>query len=88
MHRLLLQISIVSVRVLRYANFVFFLVQYVKSVTRSFFVDNHPDGVGAYVYDRDGMQTDEIAIGRIERDGQAFAEVRIPEGYSVAIVRR
>jgi hypothetical protein len=40
------------------------------------------------VFDRRGNQTDEINIPRIERDGKAFAEVRIPEGYAVAIIRR
>ena len=42
----------------------------------------------AHVYSRVGAETDEIKIKRIEYNGKAYAEVRIPEGYSVAIVRR
>ena len=42
----------------------------------------------AYVFDRDGRQTHEIEVPRVERAGKAYAEVRIAEGYSVAIVRR
>ncbi len=42
----------------------------------------------AYVYDRDGRKTDEIDVKRVERGGKAYAEVRIAEGYSAAIVRR
>ncbi|MCC7300891.1 MAG: hypothetical protein IT583_07410 [Verrucomicrobia bacterium] len=41
----------------------------------------------AHVYDRDGRETDEIKVAKIKREGKTFAEVRIPEGYSVAIVR-
>ncbi len=41
----------------------------------------------AYVYDRDGRATEEYPVTRVERDGRAYAEVRIPEGYSAAIVR-
>lgn len=40
-----------------------------------------------YVYDREGLATDEYPVMRVERDGRAYAEVRIPEGYSAAIVR-
>ena len=40
------------------------------------------------MYSRVGAETDEIKIKRIEYNGKAYAEVRIPEGYSVAIVRR
>lgn len=41
-----------------------------------------------HVYNRVGAQTDKVKVKRIERDGKAYAEVRIPEGYSAAIVRR
>jgi hypothetical protein len=41
-----------------------------------------------HVYDRDGKQTDEIAVPRILRDGKAYAEMRLPEGYAAAIVRK
>ncbi len=44
-------------------------------------------GFAAYVYDRNGAPTEEYPVQRIERDGRAFAEVRIPEGYAAAIVR-
>jgi len=40
-----------------------------------------------YVYDRDGKPTDHYPVQRILEDGKAYAEVRIPEGYSVALVR-
>jgi hypothetical protein len=40
-----------------------------------------------YVFDDRGNQTDKIKIPRIEKDGKAFAQVRIPEDYTVAIVR-
>jgi hypothetical protein len=40
-----------------------------------------------YVFDRSGKETQEIEVKRVTRDGAAFAEVRIPEGYSVALVR-
>jgi hypothetical protein len=42
----------------------------------------------AVVFDDRGHQTESINIPRIERDGKAYAEVRIPGGYSVAIVRK
>ena len=42
----------------------------------------------AHVYDRRGNLTTEIAVPRVERDGKAYAEVRIPEGYAVALVRK
>ncbi len=41
----------------------------------------------AYVYDRDGRRTDKIKVPRVEHDGKAYAEVRLPEGYTAAIVR-
>lgn len=42
----------------------------------------------AIVYDTRGNRTDEVKISRIEKDGKTFAEVRIGEGYSVAIIRK
>jgi hypothetical protein len=42
----------------------------------------------AFVFDFDGRQTDRIAVPRIVVDGKAYGEVRIPEGYAVALVRR
>ena len=42
----------------------------------------------AHVFDRVGKETDKIKVPRIVRDGKAYAEVRIPEGYAVAIVRQ
>jgi len=41
----------------------------------------------AHVYDRDGRETDAVAVAKVERGGRIYAEVRIPEGYSVALVR-
>ncbi|HJN08547.1 MAG TPA: hypothetical protein QF564_07625 [Pirellulaceae bacterium] len=41
----------------------------------------------AYVYDREGRATDRYPVRRVERDGKAYAEVRIPGGFSAAIVR-
>jgi hypothetical protein len=40
-----------------------------------------------HVFDREGKETREIAVPRVERNGKAYAEIRIPEGYSAAIVR-
>lgn len=42
----------------------------------------------AVVFDRRGNKTDEIRIAKVLRGGRTFAEVRIPEGYSVAILRK
>ena len=41
----------------------------------------------AYVYDREGKATDKYPVKRVTQDGKSYAEVRIPGGYSVAIVR-
>jgi DNA-directed RNA polymerase subunit RPC12/RpoP len=41
----------------------------------------------AHVFDRSGKETDEVKVQKVMRDGATFAEVRIPEGYSVALVR-
>ena len=42
----------------------------------------------AYVYDRDGRLSDAIEVPVYQQDGITYAEVRIPEGYTTAIVRR
>jgi len=42
----------------------------------------------AYVYDRDGRATDRYSVKKIERDGKTYAELRMPEGYAAAIVRK
>lgn len=42
----------------------------------------------AHVFDARGLETNDIQIPKVERDGFTFAEVRIPEGYSVALVRK
>ncbi len=39
-----------------------------------------------HVFDRLGRETDEIEVPRVVKDGKAYAEARIPEGYAVAIV--
>ena len=41
----------------------------------------------AHVYDRDGRPTDEHPVRKITQDGRTYAEVRLPGGYSAAIVR-
>jgi hypothetical protein len=40
------------------------------------------------VFNRVGQRTDEIEVPTIERDGKRYVELRIPEGYSAAVVRR
>ena len=40
-----------------------------------------------HVFDRLGRLTDKIKPPRVMKNGQAYAEVRIPEGYAAAIVR-
>jgi len=42
----------------------------------------------AYVWDRDGKPTKAIEVPRVIRDGKAYAEVRLPEGYMAILVRR
>lgn len=42
----------------------------------------------AHVFDRTGKEVDTPAVPKVERDGKTYAEVRIAEGYSVAIVRK
>lgn len=44
--------------------------------------------IEAHVFDREGRETLEITPRRIVRDGKTYAEVRIPEGYSVALIRK
>lgn len=41
----------------------------------------------AHVYDRNGYETEEITVPKVEKGGRTYAEVRIPEGYAVALVR-
>lgn len=41
-----------------------------------------------HVFDRMGKETKEIKTPRIMSGGKAYAELRIPEGYSAAIVRK
>jgi len=41
----------------------------------------------AFVYDREGRATDLYPVTKVEREGKTYAEVRIPGGYSAAIVR-
>jgi hypothetical protein len=40
------------------------------------------------VFDERGHRTDKIQIPHVEKEGKTFAQVRIPEGYSVAIIRK
>ena len=40
-----------------------------------------------HVFDRTGRLTDKIKTSRIEKDGKAYVELRIPEGFAAAIVR-
>lgn len=53
-----------------------------------FFGWGDASGFTATVYDRAGRRTDETPIPRVERDGKVYAEVRIPEGFSVALIRQ
>jgi hypothetical protein len=39
------------------------------------------------LYDRNGRETDKYPVRRVEREGKTNAEVRMPGGYSCAIVR-
>jgi hypothetical protein len=39
------------------------------------------------VFNDRGNQTDQVKVPKVERDGKMFAEIRIPEGYSVALIR-
>ena len=48
--------------------------------------DDQSDFEG-YVYDREGRATDLYPVTRVPRDGKTYAEVRIPGGYSAAVVR-
>ena len=47
------------------------------------------DGSGfkAYVFDRVGKLTTKVKVSEVKRDGKTYAEVRIPEGYGVALIR-
>ena len=40
-----------------------------------------------HVYDREGRETSGTEVTQVTRGGKSFAEVRIPEGYSAALVR-
>jgi hypothetical protein len=42
----------------------------------------------AVVFDHNGQRTDAVNVPRIVENGKVFAEVRIPEGYAVALIRR
>jgi len=42
----------------------------------------------AHVFDREGRETHDFTPRKVVRGGKSYAEVRIPEGYAVAIVRR
>ena len=44
-------------------------------------------GFAIHVYDREGRATDGKEARAFEKDGRTWAEIRIPEGYSAAIVR-
>ena len=39
-------------------------------------------------FDDQGRQTDKITVPRIIKSGKAFAEVRIPDGFAVALLRK
>ena len=41
-----------------------------------------------HVFDRVGKETDKIKVPRVIRNGKAYADLRVPEGYSAAIVRK
>ena len=41
-----------------------------------------------HVFDRIGRETDAVKVPRVLRNGKAYAEARLPEGYAAAIVRK
>jgi len=41
-----------------------------------------------YVYDRDGKAVNDYQTSRVIRNNKSYAQVRLPEGYSAAIVRK
>jgi hypothetical protein len=45
-------------------------------------------GFRGYVYDREGCATDLYPVKKVQLNGKTYAEVRIPGGYSSAIVRQ
>lgn len=42
----------------------------------------------AHVFDRVGRETDKVKINRVLKNGKAYAEIRLAEGYSAAIIRK
>ena len=42
----------------------------------------------AHVFDREGRETAEVRVPLVKHNGRHYAEVRIPEGYLVAVVRK
>ena len=42
----------------------------------------------ARVFDRTGREKPDFKVPKVERDGKVYAEVRIPEGYGVALIRK
>ena len=41
----------------------------------------------AHVFDADGRETTSIQVPKVEKDDKTYAEVKIPDGHSVALVR-
>jgi hypothetical protein len=42
----------------------------------------------AHVFNREGMEDGDFVVPVVERDGKRYAEVRLPEGYMVILVRK
>ncbi|MCC7349147.1 MAG: hypothetical protein IT446_01135 [Phycisphaerales bacterium] len=40
------------------------------------------------IFDQRGAKTEEIKVPKVDRAGQRLAEIRIPEGYSVVLIRK
>lgn len=56
--------------------------------TSGYFGWNDDSAIKAVVFDDRGKQTDKVDVKTVRRDGKTFAEVRIPEGYAVALIRQ
>lgn len=42
----------------------------------------------AVVFDDQGKRTDKVNVPRVTKDGKVYAEVRIPDGFGAALIRR
>lgn len=56
--------------------------------TSGFFGWGDESDFESHIFDANGHLTEKIKVSAIRRNGRVYAEVRIPEGYSVALVRK